>query len=195
MGPRNLLWVGLAIMATSSSFAVNLNEVENMKVNENSVPFTKEKHLDDWQVTNDGVMGGLSLGYTRIEDEAFIFSGNVSTENNGGFTSVFKKLPKLSEDTKSINIRIIGDGKPYQLRVRAQVMGYELAYKIGFSTRPDTLETHTFNLADFKASFRGRNINNAPILKATSISHVGFLVAAKQTQNFSLAVYSIEFAE
>ena len=33
MGPRNLLWVGLAIMATSSSFAVNLNEVENMKVN------------------------------------------------------------------------------------------------------------------------------------------------------------------
>lgn len=107
MGPRNLLWVGLAIMATSSSFAVNLNEVENMKVNENSVPFTKEKHLNDWQVTNDGVMGGLSLGYTRIEDEAFIFSGNVSTENNGGFTSVFKKLPKLSEDTKSINIRII----------------------------------------------------------------------------------------
>jgi hypothetical protein len=195
MNHRNLLLATLVTMVSSSSLAIDLNEVENMNSNTISVPFNKEQHLDDWQVTNDSVMGGVSLGYTQLENETFIFSGTVSTENNGGFTSVFKKLPKLSDGIESVSIRIMGDGKPYQLRVRSQVMGYELAYKIAFSTRQNTLETHTFNLADFKASFRGRNIDNAPVLIPTSISHVGFLVTAKQTQNFSLSVYGIEFAE
>ena len=191
----NLLLAALATIISLSSLAANLNEVQNMKSNTISVALDNEQPLNDWQVTNDGVMGGLSLGYTQIEDEAFIFSGNVSIENNGGFTSVFKKPPKLSDDIESIDIRVIGDGKLYQLRVRTQVMGYELAYKVDFLTHPNTLETHSFELADFKASFRGRNIDSAPTLKATSISHVGFLVAAKQTQNFSLAVHSIEFTE
>jgi NADH dehydrogenase [ubiquinone] 1 alpha subcomplex assembly factor 1 len=195
MKSRDLLLGALVTMASSNTLAVDLDQVENMKSNTISVPLIKEQRIDDWQVTNDGVMGGLSLGYTQLENETFIFSGKVSTENNGGFTSVFKKVPELSDNIKSISICIMGDGKPYQLRVRSQVMGYELAYKIGFSTRLNTLETHTFNLANFKASFRGRNIDNAPILTATSISHVGFLVTAEQTQNFSLSVCGIEFVE
>ena len=148
---------------------------------------------DDWLITNDSVMGGLSKGHTFVEDNSVTFSGFLSTENSGGFSSTFKKIDTLSESVESVTIVVKGDGKPYQLRVRTQVMGYELAYKINFDTTIDTVTTHIFKLADFEASFRGRIISKAPLLKASTITHVGFLLSAKQPSHFSLNIYSIEF--
>lgn len=148
---------------------------------------------DDWQVTNDGVMGGLSQGSVSVDNKALVFSGKLSTENSGGFTSAFKKIPSLPERVNSVTITVQGDGKPYQLRVRSKVSGYDLAYKINFETEVDTLNTYTFMLADFEASFRGRIINNAPLLTANIISHVGFLLSSKQASDFSLSVYDITF--
>ncbi|WP_426358933.1 CIA30 family protein [Pseudocolwellia sp. HL-MZ19] len=157
------------------------------------MPLHTLNNSDDWLITNDSVMGGLSKGHTFVEDNTVTFSGFLSTENSGGFSSVFKKLSGLSESIKSVTIAIKGDGKPYQLRVRTQVMGYELAYKINFDTSIDTVTNHTFKLSDFEASFRGRIISNAPLLKASTITHVGFLLSAKQPSHFSLNIYSIEF--
>ena len=159
----------------------------------NAVDNKQDQKCDEWIVTNDGVMGGLSVGTAQLNNNVFIFSGNVSTENNGGFTSAFKQVSTLPAHAKSITIRIMGDGNNYQLRVRSQVMGYNLAYKIGFDTVKGKIAEHTFKLADFKASFRGRLIENVPVLEASFISHVGFLIAAKQSQDFTLSVYSIEF--
>ena len=178
-----------------SLFAADLSEPIRMSSNTISMNLNQEKNLDDWQVTNDSVMGGLSLGYTQLTKETFIFSGNISTDNNGGFTSVFKRVPTLSENIKSITLRIMGDGNLYQLRVKSQVMGYDVAYKSELVTQPNTIATHKVYLVDFTASFRGRIIDNAPILKATTISHLGFLMAAKKKQNFSLSIYAIEFDE
>lgn len=193
MNVRHLLLGIVIIMTSTSLFSTNSSEAGNMKSNKISDILNQEHNPDDWQVTNDSVMGGLSVGHGQVENKAFHFSGDISTENNGGFTSVFKRISKLPEDIKSINIRVFGDGNRYQLRVRSQVMGYELAYKIDFLTHVNTLESHTFTLADFKASFRGRIIDNAPLLKAASISHVGFLISAKQANSFSLSVHAIEF--
>ncbi|WP_426369581.1 CIA30 family protein [Pseudocolwellia sp. HL-MZ7] len=157
------------------------------------MPLHTLNNSDDWLITNDSVMGGLSKGHTFVEDNTVTFSGFLSTENSGGFSSVFKKLSGLSESIKSVTIAIKGDEKPYQLRVRTQVMGYELAYKINFDTSIDTVTNHTFKLSDFEASFRGLIISNAPLLKASTITHVGFLLSAKQPSHFSLNIYSIEF--
>lgn len=149
--------------------------------------------LNDWYVTNDGVMGGLSSGSVNLKDKVVVFSGNISIDNNGGFTSTFKKITMLPGNTKLINICVMGDGHVYQLRVKSQVMGYEITYKIDFFTRENTIENYTFSLADLTASFRGRRIDNAPLLKASSISHVGFLISAKQPISFSLSVHNIDF--
>ncbi len=176
-------------------FADSLNEQTYMKKNTLLITFDNKQNLEEWEVTNDDVMGGLSLGEAQLANKTFIFSGNISTENYGGFTSVFKRLPNLAKGIDAINIRINGDGNRYQLRVRSVVMGYDIAYKIDFETKMGKVENHTFNLADFSASFRGRIITNAPILKATTISHVGFLLATKQPQSFSLSVHAIEFYE
>lgn len=164
-----------------------------MKSNIISVICHQKPSIDGWQVTNDGVMGGLSTGSVAILNQNVIFSGRISTENHGGFTSVFKRLAALSEEITTIRICVIGDGSRYQLRVRSQVQGHDLAYKIDFETKLSEVVTHTFKLADFQASFRGRMIGNAPLLNASIISHLGFLITAKQPQDFSLSLQAIDF--
>lgn len=156
------------------------------------------KHNDTWFVTNDSVMGGLSSGEGRLEKNATVFSGTLSTENNGGFTSIFKPITSLSTEIKSVTLRILGDGNSYQLRFRAEVSGYEVAYKIDFQTKLNITSEYTFNLSDLIGVFRGRIIESAPVLKAENISHIGFLTTAalvnlKQPQVFSLTIYSINF--
>ena len=41
-----------------------------------------------WRAVNDGVMGGLSEGDLELRDGVLNFSGVLSLENNGGFSSL-----------------------------------------------------------------------------------------------------------
>jgi hypothetical protein len=164
-----------------------------MKNNEMIIAFDNVQSLKDWRVTNDGVMGGLSVGNTQLVNKSLIFSGEISIENNGGFTSVFKEIPTLPDKIESISINILGDGNDYQLRVRSQVFDYELSYSVDFNAKKGQRKELTFHFADFKASFRGRSIDNAPLLEPKSISHVGFLMKSKQVKSFSISVQKIKF--
>jgi len=123
-----------------------------------------------------------------------LFSGLLSIENNGGFTSVFSDSFSLPAEIDSVTITVKGDGKKYQLRMRSELSGYIIAYKTEFQTKPNLLQTHTFGLSDFQASFRGRNISNAPKLNADSIREIGFLFTSKRTEKFSLSIHSIDFS-
>ena len=190
---RNILSAVAVIVVSTTALATDLKEVENMKSDKLVITFDKDATTDDWHVINDSVMGGLSVGHTQRSNQALIFSGTLSTENYGGFTSVYRKSSKLPEHVTSVNIQIKGDGNRYQLRMRSQVMGDQIAYKIEFDTHANRVETLSFNLADFKASFRGRIINNAPVLKADTISHLGFLIATKEPRDFTLSIDAIEF--
>lgn len=153
---------------------------------------------EDWFVTNDSVMGGLSAGKVEQLNNLIVFSGNLSTENNGGFTSTFRKQASILESVTSITIRILGDGNCFQLRFRTKVSGYEVAYQKQFSTRNNEVTVHTFLLSDFHAVFRGRILDSAPVLEPQNISHVGFLTTAvlikKDSGNcFTLSIYDIDF--
>lgn len=150
---------------------------------------------DKWQVVNDGVMGGLSYGKVVFDNQVTIFKGHISTENNGGFSSAYKPIAKLSKNIHSVQITIKGDGLRYQLRARSQVEGYEIAYKIEFDTTANEVETFIFKLNEFQATFRGRNINNAPELKAETISYIGFLINHKKATDFLLSIQSVYFIE
>ncbi len=146
-----------------------------------------------WRVVNDSVMGGLSVGTTDSADQAFIFSGEISTENNGGFTSVYLPVQSIPEAFDAISVRMKGDGNIYQLRVRSQVDGYNLTYKSDFYTQKNLAQQLSFRLSDFQASFRGRILSGAPPLKTHEITHVGFLITGKERLNFSLSVDEIAF--
>ena len=48
--------------------------------------FSKKENINNWSITNDNVMGGLSSSKMVINDQGEgVFSGSVSTDNNGGF--------------------------------------------------------------------------------------------------------------
>ncbi|WP_420574560.1 CIA30 family protein [Kordia sp.] len=56
--------------------------------------FGKYKDGKRWRITNDGVMGGLSNGDFRFTDDGVVFEGNISLENNGGFSSYKSNFSK-----------------------------------------------------------------------------------------------------
>jgi len=162
-----------------------------------SVVFNPNQGDDEYYITNDSVMGGLSKGNIKLIDDVMCFSGDISKENNGGFTSVFQKITLPSDNIHWITIRVVGDGNRYQLRIKGHIMGYEQGYKIDFITNnnasSNVYETHTFKLSDFQASVKGRIISNAPMLMPSAISHVGFLINSAVPTRFKLSIHDIEF--
>ena len=48
-----------------------------------------KSNLEGWYVIDDGVMGGRSRGQLEIEnDDIGLFSGRISLQNYGGFSSI-----------------------------------------------------------------------------------------------------------
>ncbi|MGK0517192.1 MAG: hypothetical protein ACI9W0_003631 [Gammaproteobacteria bacterium] len=157
------------------------------------INFTEQQSLDSWRITNDGVMGGKSQGQISLQADKTIFSGNISLANNGGFSSVFRPVKSLAKALETVIIDIEGDGLTYQLRMIVNFNGYRMAYKQSFETVAGQKKRLSFTLADFQASFRGRDIANAPVLESENIREVGFLVARKTPGAFSLAIAGVSF--
>jgi hypothetical protein len=149
-----------------------------------------------WRITNDEVMGGKSQGEIIVAQGCALFSGDISSENSGGFTSTFHPVTALTPNFNTITIDVQGDGHVYQIRLVTLVDGYRISYKHEFSTSLNKRQQMTFKLTDFQASFRGRMITNAPELKSEDIIEVGFLLNCTKlkTHNsgpFSLSIFYI----
>ncbi|MBA6295226.1 CIA30 family protein [Colwellia sp. MB02u-9] len=157
------------------------------------INFTEQQSLNSWRITNDGVMGGKSQGQISLQANKAIFSGDISLANNGGFSSVFRPIEPLAKALETVTIDIEGDGLTYQLRLIVNLDGYRMAYKQSFDTVAGQQTQLSFTLADFQASFRGREIPNAPVLTSENIREVGFLVTSKVAGPFSLVITSVSF--
>jgi len=151
--------------------------------------FSSTNHLN-WEVINDGVMGGISEGNLQVQaDQTAVFSGSVSLRNNGGFASVRASLRDLVPGNfEKIIIRVKGDGKTYSLRIRTDQNFDGVAYACSFSTIKAEWTAHEFSPDEFEATFRGRTLFNVPPLKDLKISHIGFLISEKQSGNFELII-------
>jgi len=151
--------------------------------------FNLTNHLN-WEVINDGVMGGISESNFQIQnDQTAVFSGRVSLQNNGGFASVRASLREsVSGNFEKISIRVKGDGKTYSLRIRTDQNFDGVAYACSFSTTKDEWTIHEFTQAEFVPTFRGRTLFNVHPLKDLKISHVGFLISEKQSGSFGLII-------
>ena len=157
------------------------------------IDLTREYESDMWTVTNDSVMGGISKGAITFNNKQGVFSGDISLENNGGFSAVYRPIKPLFKDISKVVIDITGDGQTYQLRLVGKVKEHRLAYKHSFETTTGKRQRITFSLADFVASFRGRTIVNAQVLKPENILETGFLLNKNSAGPFSLGVFSISF--
>lgn len=152
--------------------------------------FTNKDELRDWRVVNDGVMGGLSQGEIVLTDSnTAVFRGVLSLENNGGFSSA-RTLPRSFnlDSYTGLILRVRGDGKQYQLRLR-QDDGFDgVAYRYRFQTIADEWLTIEVPFNACVPVFRGRELQDVEPLSPAQIQQLGFLIADGQAGPFRLEV-------
>jgi monofunctional biosynthetic peptidoglycan transglycosylase len=146
-----------------------------------------------WVAVNDNVMGGISKGSALMtEDCCLSFSGSISLENNGGFASI-RTLPTDFElaEYKGIRIKVKGDGRTYQFRLRAGKAFDGIAFKQEFDTVPDDWLEIELPFESFLPSYRGRILGDVKPIDPADIRQIGFLIADKIEGPFSLAIERI----
>ena len=146
-----------------------------------------------WYVVNDSVMGGVSNSQVTQTQENLLFTGNVSLDNNGGFASIRTELSTQSQNTKAIALRVKGDGQIYQLRLRTTNYLDGAAYTHSFKTVKNEWVDINFAPSDFTLTYRGRVLEQQPIIDFDDIKQLGFMIAGKQEGKFKLEVGKIEF--
>ena len=143
-----------------------------------------------WYAVNDGVMGGVSQSNIRRTGEGTgVFAGVLSLENNGGFASVRAVVGRrdLSDDA-GLEIRVRGDGRTYQLRLRTDDRFDGIAYRAYFETSDGEWTTARIPFAEFVPTFRGRTLTDVPPLDTSRIHQVAFMLADKKPGSFSLEI-------
>jgi NADH dehydrogenase [ubiquinone] 1 alpha subcomplex assembly factor 1 len=148
-----------------------------------------------WQITNDVVMGGNShSGFQINEDGHAVFLGSVSLDNNGGFASVKNHEPLNLTGCRIILIRLKGDGNRYSFRLQTGSRDgvHPWNYEQRFKTKHNEWQSIELPLRDFKASYRGRPVPDAPPLNASIIMNYGFLISDNQEGPFRLEIQKIE---
>lgn len=152
--------------------------------------FNQGADISSWTILNDGVMGGLSSSSFDVNDDGHgVFEGEVSTLNNGGFASV-RHRPEVMDISgkKRVSIRLKGDGKSYQFRVKKNISDFE-SFITTFETS-GSWETIEIDLADLYPSFRGRKLNQ-PNYDSSAFSELSFLIANKKNETFELIIDQI----
>jgi monofunctional biosynthetic peptidoglycan transglycosylase len=156
------------------------------------VVFDEKSELDNWIVVNDTVMGGRSRTRLEIKEDTLSFSGTLSLENNGGFASVRRVYDNKNWLTgQPIHIKVMGDGRQYQFRLRTNRRTDGAAYVVNFQSKRDEVTEFDFIEADFEAQFRGRLVQDAPALDFANIEQIGLMLADSNPGEFSLRLVSI----
>jgi NADH dehydrogenase [ubiquinone] 1 alpha subcomplex assembly factor 1 len=169
-------WVIAAILITSMQMTAQ--EVYD---------FSTESNPGDWFVVDDGVMGGRSRGSVALSEEGHgIFQGTVSLENNGGFSSIRTRMEELdTNDYSAFRIRLKGDGKNYQFRVRSR-LNERHSYQFEFPTTGEWQEV-TVPFDKMIPTFRGMRLN-LPNYPGEVLRECSFLISNKKNESFRLEI-------
>jgi uncharacterized protein YbjT (DUF2867 family) len=125
-----------------------------------------------WGAVDDVVMGGVSESNIRLETNYAVFSGNVSTENSGGFASVRTRNfdPSLNlSNYQGIELRVKGDGQRYKFFVRTEDKWDGIGYAHSFDTIANEWLTIQVPFRDLVPIFRAKTVNEAAPIDTTQI--------------------------
>ena len=146
--------------------------------------------IKGWTVVDDRVMGGRSEGNFEVNSEGLgVFKGYVTTENNGGFSSLRYNFNGLkTAGFKAVVLKLKGDGKSYQFRLKGSD-SQRHSYIYSFKTSGESQEI-SIPLKDFAPSFRGYTLD-IPNFDAEQIEQIAFLIGNKVKENFRLEIERI----
>ena len=153
--------------------------------------FNKSAEIQNWLIVDDVVMGGKSSGTFNLNTDGFgVFEGSISLDNNGGFSSVRYRFEKtLVKEYSTVHIKLRGDGKKYQFRIKAKSGDY-YSYISPFQTTGEWQEIE-IPLKDMYPSFRGRKLDQ-PNFSDDYIEEITFLIGNKKEEDFQLLIAKIE---
>ena len=160
---------------------------------ENQTAINFDMEAGAWRSINDGVMGGCSAGGMLQSEEGLRFTGELSLENNGGFSSVRRPVEQDLSGTSSVTLEVRGDGREYQFRIRQDSQFDGVAWRAMFNAA-DEWQIIEIALRDFIPVFRGKNVTDAGPVIASGIQQIGFLLADKAAGGFALEIRRIEFS-
>ncbi|OKH22354.1 NADH:ubiquinone oxidoreductase [Hydrococcus rivularis NIES-593] len=155
---------------------------------------------ETWGAVDDVVMGGVSESNIRLVGGKAIFSGNVSTANNGGFASVRTRNfnPPLDlSDYQGIELRIQGDGKRYKFIIRAEDKWDGIGYSYSFDTLYNCWTTIRIPFTDLIPVFRAKTVSNAGAFEASKVYSMQLMLSKFEydgalNPNFSPGLFSLE---
>lgn len=144
----------------------------------------------EWQVVNDGVMGGRSSGFVAIDQGILRFTGTLVTQG-GGFTSIRARRAVDLTGQLGIALRVRGSGRQFELEVDDGVRGYgrRVSRRAPFATSADwTVVRVPFSA--LRSTIFGRAVD-APVIDLARIEAVGFYIIDRQDGPFRLEVDAV----
>ena len=149
---------------------------------------------NDWRPLVDGVMGGRSTGSIEHGKNTMTFSGKLSLENNGGFSSVRSPWEEVDMTVyQEAAIRIKGDGRTYVFCLEnasfpTPYYTWEIKTVVG-----EWIEI-TKPLRDFEQKMvgrkTGRTINEDQL---ATVRRVGLMLSDKNPGDFAVEIDYIRF--
>lgn len=173
----SFLLIATACLAASSASALVLE-------------FAGAASEPEWTAVNDGVMGGLSQGGPRMDEGVLHFTGTLSLENNGGFSSVRTKPGNYDlSASKAMVLRVKGDGRAYQLRIStdARHRGSRISYGAEFPTKAGEWIEVKVPFDKLVPSHHGNQLAGPP-LDLAKVEEIGLLIGDGKAGEFALAV-------
>lgn len=127
---------------------------------------------ETWGAVDDVVMGGVSESSIRLINNAALFSGNVSTQNSGGFASVrtrnFKEPLNLA-GYDGVELLVKGDGQRYKFILRTESQWDGVSYCYSFDTQKDCWINVRVPFDALIRVFRAKTLKDAPSFDSSHI--------------------------
>jgi NAD(P)-dependent dehydrogenase (short-subunit alcohol dehydrogenase family) len=141
-----------------------------------------------WGPLDDVVMGGASVSGLEARAGASeggaapagVFSGRVTSANNGGFASVRTRNldPPLDLGAYAgLELRLKGDGQRYKLILRMEPAWDGVGYTASFDTRPGEWQTVRLPFAAFVPVFRAKTVAGAPRFDPRRLTSVQLMLS------------------
>ena len=145
-------------------------------------------NLLNWNIVNDTVMGGRSQATLKLVSDSYAnFNGYLSLKNNGGFSSIRAYYPPDLANVKSILIRIRGDGRKYNFRIRTNAYRWA-SYTHSFDTIKGEWIEKELIIDDFYPVYRGYSVKDMPLLSEVIIKEIGIMISDKTEGPFNIEI-------
>ena len=105
-------------------------------------------------------MGGLSRGSKKLTKNSLLFKGNVSLDNNGGFSSLRRSFSEFDiSNFEYVEIKYRSSGISLALTFAVSRRWYVPNYKVSLDGTSSKWKTITLKLTDLRKYYIGKAMN------------------------------------